>query len=357
MLLLALPGLALAEDLPTDRAHAFYYGWYGNPDTDGVWRQWNHAVAARTPDQEHTCVPPHDIGANFYPAHGLYSSNDPETLAIHMAEMRRAGVGVVALSWWGKNKFTDKNVEKLLDAAQEEGLKVCFHVEPFGGRNANTFRDALAYIVESYGDHPALYRVATEGNRLLLYIYDSYLTPATEWAEVLTPEGSNTIRGTELDAVVIGLWVKSGDGIFMRRGGFDGFYTYFASDGFTYGSTWANWPDLAAYAEEHDLLFIPSVAPGYEDRKIRPWNGRNTRERENGAYYDKAFQAAIEAKPGMISITSYNEWHEGTQIEPATPYEAEGVTYLDYGNREPDWYLDRTRHWLKEYIKATQTND
>ena len=32
------------------------------------------------------------------------------------------------------------------------------------------------------------------------------------------------------------------------------------------------------------------------------------------------FNDAIEANPDYISVTSYNEWGEGTQIEPAVPH-------------------------------------
>ena len=47
-----------------------------------------------------------------------------------------------------------------------------------------------------------------------------------------------------------------------RQAGFDGAYTYFAADGFTYGATAANWPRMAAFCRRHGLLFVPSVGPG-----------------------------------------------------------------------------------------------
>jgi len=53
---------------------------------------------------------------------------------------------------------------------------------------------------------------------------------------------------------------------------------------------------------------------------------RNQRYRENGAYYDRMFEAGIAVDLPDISITSFNEWHEGTQIEPATPKKIEGYT-------------------------------
>lgn len=37
------------------------------------------------------------------------------------------------------------------------------------------------------------------------------------------------------------------------------------------------------WAAARDLLWIPSLGPGYDDRKIRPWNAGATREREGGA--------------------------------------------------------------------------
>lgn len=37
---------------------------------------------------------------------------------------------------------------------------------------------------------------------------------------------------------------------------------------------------IANFAKRNNLLFIPSVAPGYIDTQIRPWNDINTRDRE-----------------------------------------------------------------------------
>jgi hypothetical protein len=352
---IAAAGYALTapaqEGQVSTRVIAFYYGWYGNPQTDGAYHNWNHPVADKTgrrfPGGE-------DIGANFYPQAGCYSANDPKALDGQMRELRAAGVGVLCSSWWGKDSPTDKILPKLLDAAARQGLKVNIHVEPFPGRNATTTRRAIAYILDTYGSHPAFHRGKEFGSRPVFFVYDSYLTPAAEWAAVLEPKGTNTLRGTRYDAAVIGLWVKEQDGEFMKEGHFDGFYTYFAADGFTYGSTSANWPKLNEFARRTGKIFVPSVGPGYVDTRIRPWNGRTTRDRERGAYYDREFKAALESGAGLVSITSYNEWHEGTQIEPAAPKEIPGFTYLDYGPLPPDYYLKRTAYWVGELVKKAR---
>ena len=326
------------------RAIAFYYGWYANPATDGAYHNWNHPVA----DQSGKRFPGgNDIGANFYPQAGCYSANDPQTLERQMRELQSAGVGVISSSWWGQDTPTDKILPKLLDAATRHGLKVNIHVEPFPGRNAITTRQAMVYILDTYGAHPAFHRGAEFGGRPVFFVYDSYLTPAREWAQVLDAKGTNTIRGTRYDAAVIGLWVKAQDGEFMTGGHFDGFYTYFAADGFTYGSTSANWPKLQEFARRTGKIFVPSVGPGYVDTRIRPWNGSTTRDRKQGAYYDRMFRAALDSGASVISITSYNEWHEGTQIEPAVPKQIDGFTYLDYVPLSPDHYLKRTAYWVQ----------
>ena len=344
---------------PCRRVHAFYYPWYGNPQTDGAYSHWNHPVAVRN-EPARQFPGGDDIGANFYPALGCYSSNDSDLVDQHMRQLRRARVGVISVSWWGKDSFTDRALPLLLRAAQEHGIQICFHVEPHiasGGRDAKSVRDAIVYLLDAYGASPALYRDANRGDRPVFYVYDSYLTEAAEWATILSPDAADTLRGTKYDSLVIGLWVKQDEERFFLDGHFDGLYTYFATDGFTYGSTWENWKTLADWARDHDKLFVPCVAPGYVDTRIRPWNGKNTRNREDGAYYDRAFEAAIEVEPDVIGITSFNEWHEGTQIEPAIAKRAGDYRYEDYDPHEPAWYLDRTAHWVGGFESASTPHD
>ena len=64
--------------------------------------------------------------------------------------------------------------------------------------------------------------------------------------------------------------------------------------------------------------------PGYDDRKIRPGAGF-ARDREGGAYYERSWQAALASTPNWVVITSFNEWPEGSFIEPSAAY---GGQYL-----------------------------
>ncbi len=336
-----------APDAPDHRVHAFYYPWYGTPDRDGEWRHWAHDQMGAVDDRV-SYPGDRDIGADFYPAGGCYSSNDPAVLARHMEQLADAGVGSLCTSWWGEGSFEDAALPALLDAAADAGLQVSFHLEPLPGRDATVSRAALASLLGRFGDHEALWREEGTG-RPLVFVYDSYLSTPEEWARLLTPDGDLTIRGTDLDCVMIGLWVESGHGADLVAGGFDGAYTYFATDGFTHGSSTVNWPDMAAFCDREDLLFVPCAGPGYADLRIRPWNVANQRDRDGGDYYRRMTDAALAVSPALIGLTSWNEWHEGTQIEPAEAAAANGFTYRDYGEVGEDGYLGLTREWIERY--------
>jgi len=347
--------------------HAFYYAWYATPEVEGSWWHWNHAYIPPWDKNDHNIYPsgahkpPLDIGANFYPELGPYSSRDPDIIDNHVRIMANINIGVIGVSWYppglaDENGLpTDEMVPVLLEAAHKHGMKVCLHVEPYEGRNASNFRGFLAYVNQKYGDHPAYYKVRRGGRDLpLFYVYDSYRVTVEEWQKILSASGSLSVRATELDAVFIGLVVEYKHRADIKTAGFDGFYTYFAANGFSYGSSWKNWKSLASFAFKNSLMFIPSVGPGYIDTRIRPWNSKNTHARRKGLYYEAAWKTAISSPARMVSITSFNEWHEGTQIEPAIPMSCTNFTYQDYQPNTPDFYMQLTGKWVAELSKTTK---
>ena len=347
---------------PNYCAHIFYYPWYGTPTHDGRYYHWNHqylphwhkAVTDRYPKGRHK--PPSDIGASFYPQLGCYSSKDHRIIKMHMKMLRQAGVGVLAVSWFppdqhdGEGKPLDELIPLLLDMAKNYALKVALHLEPYENRTAHSVHNDIKYIHNQYGTHPAFYKVLPRAESPtalpIVYIYDSYQIPAHDWAQVFTTDGSLSLRNTPHDVVAVGLLTSDNTKMDIIKSGFDGFYTYFAIDGFTYGSTSHNWNHLSSFAMEHNLLFIPSAGPGYDDTKVRPWNSANTKSRNSGEYYREKMVAGMHANTKFLSITSFNEWHEGTQIEPAIPTSLTGITYKDYRPHRPDYYLDETRRLL-----------
>jgi len=358
------PGKKLKKPTPSYDVHIFYYPWYANRKHDGRYLHWNHKyiphwspeIAKLYPQGAHK--PPDDVGANFYPALGAYSSRSEEVIRDHMQQLSFAGVGVVVVSYYPPGMGDDNGDDwqtifpKLLKAAHTYKIKVTFHIEPYKDRSELTVKNDIEHIVDTYSKHPAFYKHTHKDKHLpLIYVYDSYHTKPKEWARVLKPGGFDTIRGTEYDSFVIGLVVEQRHQNDMVESGFDGFYTYFASIGFTWGSSRENWHGMASFAQQHNLMYIPSVGPGYIDTRVRPWNGANTRKRLKGQYYRESWRTALHVQPQLISITSFNEWHEGTQIEKAIPKRIGEYKYLDYSPKGPDYYLTLTKRFVTAFIK------
>ena len=72
---------------------------------------------------------------------------------------------------------------------------------------------------------------------------------------------------------------------------------------------------LCAQAHAAGLLCAPSVGPGYDARLAT--RHEVVRPRNDGLTYDRMWKTALKADADVVTITSYNEWQEGTQIEPA----------------------------------------
>jgi glycoprotein endo-alpha-1,2-mannosidase len=317
---------------------AFFYLWYGTPAHDGAWRHWNQLA--------HT--PPDNIASSFYPEIGPYSSRDPVVLAAQMAELRAARVGVIAVSWWGKGSWEDQTLEALFAAAGAAGIKIAFHLEPYQGQSGASVVADIHYLLGRYGSSPALDRVSrpTSGSssrlpRAVFYLFASSRIPAVQLKASI-----KGLRGTSDDSIIM---VHSPKAASAVRVGADGLYTY---DPMASPSDFAG---LVADCRAANLICSPSVSPGFDNRQAVA-TGQIVVDRAAGARYDAMWQGAVAAGAEWIGITSFNEWHEGTQIEPARDYVAGLRTYVGYDGAfgaaaadAPDAYLTRTLYWVDKY--------
>ena len=95
-----------------------------------------------------------------------------------------------------------------------------------------------------------------------------------------------------------------------KASGFDGLYTY---DVVTWNG--ALFRRLCTQAHAAGLLCAPSVGPGYDARLATRLD--SVRPRSDGLTYDRMWKTVLRANADLVTVTSYNEWQEGTQIEPA----------------------------------------
>ncbi len=320
---------AAAQAVPAD-VHLFYYPWYGSPTVNGSYRHW----------QQGGRTPPDDVGANFYPTLGAYDSGDTAALDQHMAWVQRSGAGTIVTSWWGQGSYEDTLVPKILTAAAKYGIKVAWHLEPYANRTAASTVADIDYINSRYGSSPAFYRDAAHGNRSAFYVFESLRI--TDWTALDAVRGTSIVLAQTTDT--------------SKVAHFGGMYTY---DGIA-GATAPGWKNASDFCKANGLVWAPSVAPGYLDDRAVPGNTTPTVDRDNGAAYDRqwgnALAPATGGAPTWVSVTSFNEWHEGSILEPARSNPPAGHGYLTYegaygktGAAAETAYLDRTRHWVDQF--------
>ena len=295
---------------PSARVGIFYYPWFATPGQDGRYLHW----------QQGGSRPPDDVASSFYPSRGVYSSADALVVDAQLREIAGAGVGVVIASWWGRGSLEDARLPLLVEAAARHGLQVAAHIEPYAGRT----------VASTEADIEHLRGLGITD----FYVWASVALPDAAWADMnLRLEGVRTFANTNLAGRA-------------AAGGFDGVYTY---DVLLFDGTL--FPRLCSQARKLGLLCAPSVGPGYDARRATP--DTRVKPRRRGSRYDQMWRGALKARADLVTITSYNEWHEGTQIEPAR---AKGRGYLSYegawgrrGRAAETAYLDRTGFWVERF--------
>jgi len=285
---------------------AFYYPWYGNADVEGGSGEWTHWSDV---DQQK-----HQIGSStHYPALGPYDSHDPRLIAQHCAWAKQAGVDGLIISWWGEGHFTDRAMGPILDACQQAGLEATIYYESVPHpTNAQAAADDTVAMLNRYAQHPAW--LCVDG-KPVVFIYGRAVGQIglNGWLDAAVRVNRRYPGG----AVLIGDQLSR-----SAARVFDGIHTYntagqLRDKELPQVGEWAaaRYPGWVKAADAFRRISTITVIPGYDDTKIR--KPGLCIERYDGASYRRQWEEAIRADPHWVLITSWNEWHEGSEIEPS----------------------------------------
>lgn len=250
-----------------------------------------------------------------------YVSRDRGVMGRHIDQARAAGIDALLVAWYGPtgdSNQTEPNLAALLEEAAARNFKIGILFEtdsPFlGGTGATT--TALQHALAVHAAHPAFLRV---DGRPVIFFWRPTLYGVDAWRAIRS----------QVDPGYSSIWISEGVNT-AYLAVFDGHHLY--------SNTWNPPADLTATNQkfanqvatarsQHGVykFWVATVMPGYDDVRIRGGAGF-ARGREGGAYFERAWQAAIASQPNWIVVNSFNEWPEGTYIEPS---HAHGGHYLN----------------------------
>jgi hypothetical protein len=98
-------------------------------------------------------------------------------------------------------------------------------------------------------------------------------------------------------------------------------YNPHVSNNYILSNFWRNleklYSEWANFSEQNNLMFTPTLIPGFNDTKVRPQAQHSIIPRDP-AKFIKTLENFSAQGYRTMNICSFNEWHEDTQIEPST---------------------------------------
>ncbi len=302
---------------------AYYYPWYHAGD-------WSRHEYAGTPKL------------------GTYGTDSPKVSQQHISWCADHGINGLFVSWWGKDHLTEKHLNLgLLKAANVGRTQFALFYESLGLLDAkdgkrdgvcdfskpevlNALIDDFQFLATRYFDHPQYLKLL--GRPVVgMYVTRTFRNFTKEHLDQVRKAIDSNVY-VIADEVFIGQQAspetaRHRPGIFDAHTAYNMFENINVRDddtALTFQSREA-FPIFRTWAKE--TTFIPTIFPSYKDfRGHKPLPGTPA---DFATLLDKAKAIASRpnaSTPPIILITSFNEWWEGTTIEPAEEY---GTEYLN----------------------------
>ncbi|OEU08866.1 hypothetical protein FRACYDRAFT_195934 [Fragilariopsis cylindrus CCMP1102] len=344
------------------------------------------------------------LRAKLYPQQGPelgeYDDTEKYTIQQHIKFSDIGNINLWVTSWWGPERIEDITTQDtIMNLVEKENhpLKIALLYETTNrltidgewALNADRVQSDIEYIQKEYFDQYTNSYYMIDG-KPVIFIYlarklerfgdytknESLLQrtvalmreTATQDIYVVGDHGFDPYPDDRmsdkaglfnssllaLDAIsnydIYGSVVGSSGNMYPGKERLDSYY-------FEHQRTWK------AVAADFGCAYIPSVKPGYNDKGVRldamktPLSRRLTPDSPEGSFFDASLERAMQLidanADNLLMVTSFNEWHEDTQIEPVElevettePYDlTTGLAYVGYGTL----YLDILKNATTQY--------
>jgi hypothetical protein len=310
-----------------------YMPWFESKEVSGHWGwHWtmNHFDPEQMDDRQRR-----SIASHFYPLIGPYDSDDPDVVEYHLLLMRVAGIDGVVVDWYGTDDVDDyarnhRCAARLIELARRRNVQfaICYEQRIFktlvqkGAARPETVvghgQAHLRFCQKQWFSDP-LY-VKLQNRPLLLMFGHDDLTPP-QMSQLLSKLKPRPLLLTtdKRDEPADGsfawppMW-RSKDGVLSLQ-------------------------DLLAYYQQlyrQTDVKIAAAMPGFHDIYAQAgvhasWGFLDSRA---GETFGRTLDLAMDAKRPWIQLVTWNDFGEGTSIEPARDYEYRYLETLQRVRRE-----------------------
>lgn len=311
---------------------AHYMPWYEARPYSRQWG-WHWTMNRFSPDRK--VGDRREAASHYYPLLGLYDSGDPDLLECHVLLMKLAGIDGVILDWYGPDDYLDyglihRNCERLIPYLKKAGLRfaVCYEDQTVT-KMIEGKRLAASAAVE-HGQHVMRWlqthwfrdrAYLKLDQRPLFLVFGPQYYPDDEWPRLF--------RMLAPPPLFVTLHHRRGS----AQGGFDWplpapDHGLKAVDAFYRRAR--DWPVMipAAFPRFHDI---------YKEAGVRESYGRIPDQ--GGQTYRITLERALKSKASVIQIATWNDWGEGTIIEPS----------CEFGYRD----LETTQQSRKKFLEPS----
>ena len=302
LILLALgPFIFAFSEEPRLLVH--YMPWYATKTVSGEWG-WHWTMNHFDPEQS-KWDDQRKIAAHDYPLIGPYDSGDDHALECHALLMKIAGLDGVIIDWYGTSDLNDhamnhRNTQKFIPWLKKAGLSfaVCYEDQSVkslkSGEDLKQAAQDLHWAEEHFFTDPSYLR--QDGRPLLLVFGPQHL----QWKFDLRSQ-----------PFVFGL------PHLVKENGLDGAFAWPPVRG---GKSLK--PDQ--WKKELDLIysektpFIATAFPGFKDiyQQAGLHASYGSIASRNGLTLSESLAQARASKAPLIQIATWNDYGEGTMIEP-----------------------------------------
>jgi hypothetical protein len=304
---------------------AHYMPWYTAKPFCDQWG-WHWTMSHFNP--ERITDGKREIASKFQPLIGPYDSGDPVVLEYHLLLMKLAGIDGVIVDWYGLSDYYDyatlhRNTQQLVEQVERLGMKlaICYEDQTIpalvngnrlvaADRVSHAVRE-IEWMAENWFKLDTYARV---DNRPVLLSFGHAGLTNDEWTRCLERLKLPILYFSEhirRDAAAGAFdWPLPKQGVSQVQ---------------RFNELSSDWPHAipVAFSRFVDVYAEAGVSEGHA--RIKDNNGRTLRT---------TLQQALASDSQLIQIATWNDWGEGTQIEPSVEFGYRDLEFLQQIRRQ-----------------------